>query len=404
MSEAITLRDAQIRHARYYADLLWTQIKLYQSGDAATQTTAVAALEQERRQLEQGQLCAASLTNRDIRAAKICIDYASPGFLPYFRISMQQRTAWLEAALEGVIAWGFDPHVKASHLSRLGSLYYATGQIELAVRHYSKALELATAGEDADMRFKVTRSMAFLYQMEGQYSEAEELLRSALQATDCVEGHRANCLGALGSFYYQQRRYDQAEQYYQQALALSTELRAVSDQIGYLCDLGNIWDACQQYDLAHSCYMQALGMASEANEMLQTAIVHTYLGSFYSGREQHEKATEHYREAAVIQREIGDRPGLLITLWSLAGVLRTLMHYDRALECYEEALTLTRETGDILFEGDVLDSMGFYWFTLDERAKSLAYYQMAKSVYQSAGAHNLAQEVGERIAEVQHLM
>ena len=394
----MTLHEAMLRHAKYYAELLWEQSQLFQEQDDIARRKALDNLEKERRQIEQGQSKAASLVSRDRRAAQICIDYTSPGFLAYLQFSIPQRIRWAEEALAGARQWQPDPSVEARLLAQLGGYHRHAGRIEEANRYYSSALELATRNEDMALQFSVSSSLASLYQTQKQYAEAEELLHSVLESDYCVAESRANCLGALAGLYYDQELFEKAEEHYRQALALNAELSLKDQQIGLLCDIGNALAAQHQYPQAQAHYRQALHLARETGDALQRAIVLNYLGIFLTGQNQLDEAMNQHLEAAAIQKEIGDKPGLAITLWNLAKVFVNLTFHSEALRCFQAVLTIVRELGDIPFEGEVLESLGDFWLSLGNRIEAVSNYGQARAAYQTAGAHRRTQKLTEKLA------
>ncbi len=166
-----------------------------------------------------------------------------------------------------------DPNLATLYF-RMGDIYrrrlnqgeaqdYKTEQA-LAIEYYQKAVELQKElGLDIDLAYTLN-NLAFLYNNQGRYSEAEPLYQQALAIRRRLLGEEhpdvATSLNDLAYLYYNQGRYAEAEPLLQQALAIRRRLLGEEhpDVATSLNNLALLYNNQGRYAEAELLYMQAL--------------------------------------------------------------------------------------------------------------------------------------------------
>lgn len=110
-----------------------------------------------------------------------------------------------------------------------------------------------------------------------------------------------------------------------------------------------------QYDEALNYYNQALVIAREVGDRVGEGTSLACIGFVYEAKGQHDQALEYFNQALVITREIGDRAGEGNNLAYIGKVYQAKGQYDQALEYYNQALVIARELKLFSLEKAVLD-------------------------------------------------
>ncbi|MCK4600418.1 tetratricopeptide repeat protein [Candidatus Bipolaricaulota bacterium] len=112
------------------------------------------------------------------------------------------------------------------------------------------------------------------------------------------------------------------------------------------------------YEEALNYYKQALVISREVGHRAGEGTTLNNIGLVYCGQGQYDQALEYCKQALVIFREVGDRAGEGTTLHNIGLVYRSQGLYDQALEYYKQALVISREVGNRAGEGATLDNIG----------------------------------------------
>jgi DNA-binding SARP family transcriptional activator len=162
----------------------------------------------------------------------------------------------------------------------------------------------------------------------------------------------------LGRAHIRLDRYDEADLYLHQALALYTELGDLPGQGHTHRDLcwkldcqGRHREALDQAERALRRFRAAGHRSGQARALNATGWFHIALGDY-------ELALARCQEALDLQAEIDDRYGQAETLDSLGFLHRHLGHVSQTIACYERALELYRAFEDRYNEADTLAYLG----------------------------------------------
>ncbi|MBC7822487.1 MAG: tetratricopeptide repeat protein [Candidatus Parcubacteria bacterium] len=140
---------------------------------------------------------------------------------------------------------------------------------EMAIDYFRKAIDLQ-AGSDQEEDFANSLSwLAYLYESQGRYPEAEPLYLQALEIRQRQLGNDhpsvATSLNNLASLYESQGRYPEAEPLYLQALEIRQRQLGDDhpDVATSLNNLAGLYESQGRYPEAEPLYLQALSIALE---------------------------------------------------------------------------------------------------------------------------------------------
>ncbi|NJR75423.1 MAG: tetratricopeptide repeat protein [Scytonema sp. CRU_2_7] len=151
----------------------------------------------------------------------------------------------------------------------------------------------------------------------------------------------ATTLHNIGFAYNQMKKYSQALNYYQQALAV---FRKIDNQTKIGSTLNNIGFAYQQlgqYSQALKSLKQALTILQQVGE--RTVVGHTLdsMGSAYKDMGKDSQALTFYQQALAVSREVGDRPAERMTLGNIGDLLARQNKPQLAIIFYKQSVNVT---------------------------------------------------------------
>ncbi len=209
-----------------------------------------------------------------------------------------------------------------------------------------RARALVAAGELAETR-------ADYQQAEAWYDEA-----LALSASLGDELGQASALNGLGVVLRTKGALDQAEALHDRALAILRRLGSERGVASTLNNLGGI--AYVRRDLSHAARLweESLNLVRTVGDQRSTGALLSNLGALATVQGDTERAIHLHEEALALARSMADREGIALALANLGGALFEHGEQPRALAAYEEALADCRQAGDVGSEAIVLYDLG----------------------------------------------
>ncbi|MGP3981960.1 BTAD domain-containing putative transcriptional regulator [Streptomyces sp. KR80] len=158
----------------------------------------------------------------------------------------------------------------------------------------------------------------------------------------------APLLVGLGQLRYEQDRFAEAQDYFQQGLVLYTELGDVRGEAAALAGLGCAYREQGRLRAAERALTRAVGDFRRLGDESSLGLTCRYAGSVHIELGEYEAARTLLDEALRSYRRQGSRRGEALTLRSIGLMYRALGDYERAEELCEQALDILRGLGDRL--------------------------------------------------------
>jgi len=188
-------------------------------------------------------------------------------------------------------------------------------------------------------------------------------------------------LSRPGIAYAQIGQYQQATNYFLQALASCRDLGDPAGQAQALtnlgvvsCQLGHYQDSLEYQERARAIFHEIDDRLKEGQALINLGIVSNLL-------HRYDEALPYYESALAIAREIGDRGGEGIALGNLGVTLNLLGRREEALQRQLQRLAIVREVGDRAGEGITLDILGGICRLLGRYTHALRYLQEALAIF-----------------------
>ena len=292
-------------------------------------------------------------------------------------------------------------HPSESLLHNIGGVCYkSTGQLEMAVKCFERALKIKPDFADAHYNLGLTfqeldqldsavksykktlaiqanyvkayNNLGIIYKELGQMNDAVKSYEEALShQPDFVEA-----LNNLGNIQTEMGKLDEAIKSYNQALVIEPNYIEVHNNLGnILNDLGELDEAVEHYE-------KAIAFNPDYAE------AHNNLGSTLNDLGQLDSAVEHYEKAIVINPDYAEAHN------NLGTTLKAFGQFDKAIENFIKALTINPNFADALF------NLGVSYYDLGQTDEALNSYRQALSISPDfAEAHSnlglILQELGQ---------
>ncbi|MGB0387447.1 MAG: tetratricopeptide repeat protein [Ardenticatenaceae bacterium] len=113
----------------------------------------------------------------------------------------------------------------------------------------------------------------------------------------------------------------------------------------------------EQYEDALNYYQQALLVARRIEDRAGEESTLTNIGRVYYRQELYEDALQSYQEALEIAREVGNRTAEATTLTNIGRVYHRKGSYEQALDSYQQAWLIAREIDDPFLQETILNDI-----------------------------------------------
>ncbi len=187
-------------------------------------------------------------------------------------------------------------------------------------------------------------------------------------------------LGTLATCYLQTQNYPQAKASYLQIIELCQQLQGVettqikSALASTYHQLGYVAQQLREYNQARDYYQQALEIKIEFGDRYSCASTYHQLGRVAEELREYDQARDYYQQALEIKIEFGDRYSCASTYHQLGRVAQELREYDQARDYYQQALEIFIEFGDRY-------SCASTYYQLGKVAEALGELEEAKANY-----------------------
>jgi len=229
----------------------------------------------------------------------------------------------------------------------------------------------------------VIDEIAKRFLLSKQYTEAEQAYQKALKIwTDNGFDREpsASIYHQLGIVAQAQRQWQQAVDYYQQALDIKIEFNDRYAQAGTYHQLGSVAQAQRQWQQAADYYQQALDIYIEFNDRAGQARLYHHFGIVAQAQRQWQQAADYYQQALDINIEFNDRYEQAGTYHQLGSVAQAQRQWQQAADYYQQALDIFIEFNDRHYQARVYHQLGIVAQAQEQWQQAADYYQQALDI------------------------
>jgi serine phosphatase RsbU (regulator of sigma subunit) len=197
--------------------------------------------------------------------------------------------------------------VKMKIYGHLAGIYASTNQLQLAIEHIDKVIEIAEKLSKIPSIAKATYFKANLNFLLGNYPISLEYYNQALSYSEQIKKDPSltnAILHGIGKLYETDGQLEKAMEYYQKSLKINESLK---DSLAMSLDynnIGNIHNLSGRYDEAIDYQFKALKIREKANN--KGGILYSYndIGVVYSNKNEVSKSLDYFLKAYQIAEEL----------------------------------------------------------------------------------------------------
>jgi tetratricopeptide (TPR) repeat protein/transcriptional regulator with XRE-family HTH domain len=219
----------------------------------------------------------------------------------------------------------------------------------------------------------------------GYWSLLKDLYEQILPKVDKED--RPYWLQRIGARYRDFGNWDEAERYYQDALAIAQEQDNKIIIAGTQGQLGDIERNRGNWEEAQRLYRQSLELRTELGDRSGMASCWGVLGYIERLRGNWEEAERLYRQCLEVETELGDRSGMASSWASLGDIEGLRGNWEEAERLYRQSLELRTELGD-------RSGMASSWASLGDIEGLRGNWEEAERLYRQC--LELMTELGDR--------
>ncbi len=231
-----------------------------------------------------------------------------------------------------------------------------------------------------------------------KYQEAENSYKKALNlhfANQSLDNEQkkqnsASIYHQLGRVAQEQREWQKAEGYYQQALEIYIEFNDRYSQAKTFHQLGGVAQEQREWQKAEGYCQQALEIKIEFNARYEQASTFGQLGLLKQAQEKFIESQGYFLQALEIYIEFNDRHSQAKTFHNLGIVAQKQREWQKAEGYYQQALEIYIEFNDRFSQAETFHNLGIVAQAQREWQKAEGYFQLALEIFRDFNdQHNL---------------
>lgn len=271
--------------------------------------------------------------------------------------------------------------------------YLNQGNIFLQLGNYPRALQLyqRVIQGTRDTRYISMTAVAhgntgsiYYYRKENEnaltYYRQSLAQFSALPEDRPQMTRRANLMNNIGVINEEARRFDAALQYYQDALALGTQLNDHEVMANVINNYGTLYEDQDSVSKAYTYYVRAMKLRESSGNRFGMVRSYHNLGEFYAGKLNNPDSAIHYLSRSIA---LGREIGAWQTVGSAAGLLSKAYRKKGDFHQALEAMAYHQQVNDSLFNEENTRKIAQLemQFEFDRKQDQLQSAQYEKELY-----------------------
>lgn len=321
-----------------------------------------------------------------------------------------------------------DKHSVAVNWGTTGLTHWSTGNWDVVIADYEKALTARRAVEDRILEGRTLNGLGTAWQQKGVWDKAADYYQQAIELrtrTGDLTG-LGTSITYLGHVYNKTGRFVDARKQYEAALPIVQALNNASQSIDLLSGIASVNLSMGRYGDSRSAYEQAVQIAgdsgipdkqitmlvgladteraqgqysdaldhlAEAESLLVShpdpnnqTMLHLNRGLTYMDMGELDDARDDLLKCAELAQTLDDPSNAILAQNSIAYLYRELGAYDRALKAADKARELSEKAGNGRGYRDAMSSRGDVQVLMGHYDDARASYQEALAQDQADGA------------------
>nr|WKN36889.1 tetratricopeptide repeat protein [Tunicatimonas sp. TK19036] len=234
--------------------------------------------------------------------------------------------------------------VRVNILNQIGKKYWIVDPAQ-SVNYGDQALALADSLNYVRGQALAQRVVGMGNWAQGNYEVALEYQMAALANYQVLNDSLAIAEVRMhtGVIYSDQKRYDEALEYYNESSQIFKRLAVVWLEVHAASNIGELYQDQGEYSLAQQYYERALILSDSIDYNYEKGTAYLNLGRLFLVMSTPEKALAYCKQALPIQESEGDRYGQSTTYYTLGKIQQALGSYRQANGYLLQALDLAQK-------------------------------------------------------------
>lgn len=211
---------------------------------------------------------------------------------------------------------------------QLGSLQRENSRFSDAISSHHESLEIALTLNDTIEIVQAMNNLGTNFRRIGAHNEASQYHYQALQFIEAWSGlhsstgtkNRIISLNGIGNISLMLGYYNDAEEYFREALKNEIILKSTIGQAINYANLGAIFELREQYDSAYVYYHKSLEQNKIAKSDMGIGLCLIHFGELYEKEQKYELAKDEYQKAYELMDHISDKWHWLEACISIARI------------------------------------------------------------------------------------
>ncbi|MFZ5519548.1 MAG: tetratricopeptide repeat protein [Candidatus Zhuqueibacterota bacterium] len=243
-------------------------------------------------------------------------------------------------------------------------------------------LRQSIASREGFNKYVAMGNLATLLKNEGKWQEALATHQECIDYFDKEDAKQqmAQVLSQQAQIYQERGEYEQALELERKAIEIKEEIKDETVVIQYY-RIAQLLDRMERYDEALTAGETALAKVRQiSNAQLEAACLHQ-LGMTLNKLNRPQQAFERFQESLQITERLGDRAGQADTLGEMGKLLLNTGQFDAAIHLFQKAIEIYFEQNNPVKAAIVLEAIGFTFEQQGHFQEALEKYQEALRLF-----------------------
>lgn len=261
------------------------------------------------------------------------------------------------------------------------------GECDLLVEFMHEYDILLTPSTAASLSYHEGTLAADRYQWE----RAEKLFHETLGNSALTKELAIKTKNRLGMLYAAQRKWQEAIEYYQEALSeAAASSESYQERYMLLHDLGVVYrDSGLELDRAEELLRESIELAEPDRNFTGAATAYNSLGTLYLKFRDNEQAAKAYNKSLALLEATGENLKRAQVLNNLGLVYNAQDKYDKSRHYFEQSIKITERVGDTLNLAKSLLNLGHACWKMEERERAVENIEQACGKFKEMRNHYL---------------
>ncbi len=288
-------------------------------------------------------------------------------WLPYLNYGLRQSQTQDDSATEAKLQF------------QIGLFFQLRGNYPQAETAFEKAAALYQTLNDLPGQARALNKLAYVARQQRCFDEASKWVQQALTLLPPKHLERAYSYLVLGTIELDKRNWQPAANFFRQSLEVWQKEKDHRMMAWSLTNLGAALRHLKQNQAAIAAYRQAITLLEQVHDPVNLAGAQMNLGNIYLMQAELRQALELYRPAEVIFRQTHDAYRLGLVYLNMGIAYRRLKDWKQAEDAYRASIKQWEELGITAQAVNALDGLGLLYVDRQQPQEAKKIFRQALS-------------------------